>query len=143
MEEDPSTIIIAGLIESLWDTTGKGCTAIWRQVAEKFYETIKESGADMSSVESSLDAVRDYFLKHDSLASMSYELKDDEVIVQIDGCSFMSIVDEMDKNNVPEDFSCPFFNVSLVAIEKVTGNMYEWERHRDEPGKCHGHIKKI
>ncbi len=141
--DDPDTIIIEGLIEALWNTIGTGCTAIWRQVAEKFYETVEGNGGDMSNYESSLEAIKEYFLSHDALEGMTYEIKDGEATIKVTGCGFMPIVDEMDAKNVDEEHSCPFFNTSLIAIEKVSGHMYDWKRERQEYGTCLAHVKRI
>ena len=141
--DDPDTIIIEGLIEALWNTCGEGCTAIWRQVAEKFYENIEAKGGDMSSPEACLESVKQYFLKHEALGDLTYEIEDGEALVRVTGCAFMPIVEEMDAKNVDEEHSCPYFNSSLIALEKVTGNMYEWKREREEHGTCHTHIKRI
>jgi hypothetical protein len=141
--DDPDTIIIEGLIEALWTTIGTGCTAIWRQVAEKFYETVEANGGDMSSPEACLESIKDYFLKHNALDDMTYEVKDGEAFIKVTGCGFMPIVEEMDAKNVDEEHSCPFYNTSLMAFEKVTGNMYDWKREREEHGACHAHVKRV
>ena len=141
--DDPDTIIIEGLIEALWNTCGEGCTAIWRQVAEKFYETVKSNGGDMGSPEECLESIKEYFLKHNALEGMDYDIKDGEATIKVTGCAFMPIVEEMDAKNVDEEHSCPFFNTSLMAFEKVTGNMYDWKREREEYGTCHAHVKRI
>jgi hypothetical protein len=143
MERDPKTIITTGLMEALWNTMGEGCTALWRQGAEGFYELLVASGKDMSSSEASLNSVKEYFEEFKSVSNMDYEIKDGEAVVKVEGCNAVAIADYMDANNIPEDHSCLFFNLSMVALEHATGNMYDVERERDEPGKCHAHIKRI
>ncbi|MEL7670236.1 hypothetical protein [Methanobacterium sp.] len=143
MEDNPTDIIIAGLIEALWSTLGEGSFPIWRQVANRFYETIEANGGDMSTYESSLDSIKDYYKSHGTLSEMTYEIKDGEATIKVTGCGFMPIVDEMDEKNIDEEHSCPFFNTSLVAIENISGNMYDWKREKQEYGTCSAHIKKI
>ena len=143
MDDNPTDIIIAGLIEALWSTLGEGSFPIWRQVANKFYETIEVNGEDMGSYESSLDAIRDYYKSHGTLSEMTYDIKDGEATIKVTGCGFMPIVDEMDEKNIDEEHSCPFFNTSLVAIENISGHMYDWKREKQEYGTCLAHLKRI
>ncbi len=142
--EDPMSKVLDGLVEALWNTMGEGSTAIWRQVGEKFYETMKEGGRDLSTPEASLESVKEYFQKYDCLGDMSYEIEEgEEAVVKIEGCAYMKTVEYMEANNIPEEHSCPYFNASMVALEHATGNMYDWTRDKDAPGKCHAHIVKI
>ncbi|AEG18501.1 hypothetical protein MSWAN_1487 [Methanobacterium paludis] len=143
MERDPQTIVLTGLMAALWNTMGEGCTALWRQGAENFYEILLESGKDMSSPEASLNSVKEYFEEFKSVSNMDYKIEDGEAVVKVEGCSAMPVAEYMDANNIPEEHSCLFFNLSMVALEHATGNMYDVERERDEPGNCHAHIKRI
>ncbi len=143
MESDPKTIVTTGLMEALWNTMGTGCTALWRQGAETFYEMLVAAGKDLSTPEASLNSVKEYFEEFNSVSSMSYTIEDGEAIVKVEGCSAVGIADYMDAHNIPEEHSCLFFNLSMVALEHATGNMYDVERERDEPGNCHAHIKRI
>jgi hypothetical protein len=141
--EDPMSKVLYGLVEATWNTLGEGSTAIWRQVGERFYETLQEGGRDLSTPEASLESIKEYFQKYDNLGDMSYEIENGEAVVKIEGCAYMSIVEYMESNNIPEEHSCPYFNSSMVALEHATGNMYDWKRDKDAAGKCHAHIKRI
>ena len=143
MERDPQTLVLTGLVESIWDTLGEGWRAIWRQVGEDFYETMKEGGRDLSTPEACLNSIKEYFIKYGTLSDLTYELEDGEAVVKVEGCAFMPTVNYMDAHKIPEEYSCPYFNSCMVALEQATGNMYSWTRDKDEAGNCQAHIKRI
>ena len=142
MDENPTNVIIAGLMTSIWEICGEGSYPIWRSVADIFYDLIAAKN-DMNSYESSLAAVKDYWEKYDTLKELNFDLDDGEGTIKAIGCAFMPIVDELDARGVNEEHNCPFFNTSLIAIENISGDIFEWERKREEYGNCTAHIKRI
>ena len=144
MEKNPPTVMIVGMIGYLWNTLGEGSAAVWRQVGHCFYDEIKESGGDVSTKESSIDAIKNYFIEtHKFADDIIVEENGDEITMEIKGCALRPVTDHFGEQGIPRS-PCPYANAMLFALEKQSGEMYVYEKNESEDASsCKAYIKKL
>jgi len=144
MEKNPPTVMIVGMIEYLWNTLGEGSAAVWRQVGQGFYDEIKESGGDLSTKESAIDAIKNYFIEqHQFAEDVIVEENGDEITVEVKGCAIRPVTDHFGEKGIPRS-PCPYANSMLFALENITGDMYIYEKNESaDENSCKAYLKKL
>lgn len=132
MAKSPQELMISGLVETLWNQMKESSSSVFREIGQDFVEEYEKLGMDLSTPESALNSVNTYFTEtFDFADDVEYEMDDDNALLTVTGCSFLSMTKDFEEKGIPRT-ACPFANSIALALEKATGEIYIFE-HEEFP----------
>lgn len=132
--EAPQNIMIMALTQSLWQICGRGSCAVTREIGKLFIEELKAQGITLSSKESALKMVKDYFINVNKFArDLDYKINEDTVDLEVKNCRFFGICSQLEDQSVLVT-TCPYSNTAAAALEEVNGYRYRIEKTQKDFG---------
>ncbi|MBI5679342.1 MAG: rubredoxin [Methanobacterium sp.] len=132
--ESPMALMILALTHGLWTISGRGSYSVTREIGRAFINELKNSNADLVTDESALKSVKEYFISHKFAKDMEYEIKDDEVELEIKNCRFFGLCKQLESQGVLIT-TCPYTNTAAMALEETTG--YRYRINKEQKGYGH------
>lgn len=124
MAKSPTEIMVIGLIETLWKQMKESSSTVFREIGQNFVEEYERIDLDLSTPESSLKSINQYFTDVFEFAdNIEYKIDDEFIYLTVQGCSFRPMTDHFETNGTPRT-ACPIANSAAAALEKVTGDIY-------------------
>lgn len=140
--ESPLGLMMMALTSSLWKICGRGSCAVTREIGRLFTRQLKNMGITLTNEEEALKLVKKYFIQGNKFAlDMDYDIKDDEVELEIKNCRFFGLCSQLEDQKVLIS-TCPYSNTAAAALEEVTG--YRHRISKEQKGYGHKiHLKRV
>jgi len=132
--EGPMALMILALTYGLWNISGRGSYSVTREIGRAFINEIKNTGVDSIDDKTALQNVKEYFIRNKFARDMEYEIKNDEVELEIKNCRFFGLCKQLENQGVLIT-TCPYTNTSAMALEETTGYRYRISKEQ----KGYGH----
>lgn len=132
--EGPMALMILALTYGLWNISGRGSYSVTREIGRTFINEIKNTGIEFTDDKTALQNVKDYFIRNKFARDMEYEIKDEEVELEIKNCRFFGLCKQLENQGVLIT-TCPYTNTSAMALEETTG--YRYRINKEQKGYGH------
>ncbi len=131
--EGPMALMILALTYGLWNISGRGSYSVTREIGRAFINEIKSSGAELTDDKDALEKIKDYFIKNKFARDMEYEIKGEEVELEIKNCRFFGLCKRLENQGVLIT-TCPYTNTAAMALEETTGYRYRITKEQKDYG---------
>jgi len=132
--EGPMALMILALTNGLWNISGRGSYSVTREIGRVFVNELKKEGVEFVNSNSSLESVKEYFLKNKFAGGVNYKITDDGAELEIKNCRFFGICKQLETEGVLIT-TCPYTNTAAMALEESTGYRYRIKKEQ----KGYGH----
>lgn len=132
--EGPMALMILALTNGLWNISGRGSYSVTREIGRVFVNELKKEGVEFKNSDSSLESVKDYFLRNKFAGGVSYDITEKGAELEIKNCRFFGICKQLETQGVLIT-TCPYTNTAAMALEESTGYRYRIKKEQ----KGYGH----
>jgi rubredoxin len=139
--EGPMALMILALTNGLWTISGRGSYSVTREIGRVFINELKKEGIKFKESRSSLESVKEYFIKNKFAGDIHYNLTEKGAELEIKNCRFFGICKQLENEGVLIT-TCPYTNTASMAMEESTG--YRYRINKEQKGYGHRiELKKL